>query len=483
MAHEGAAGEGAAAGGSAAGGELERLRAEVRELRARAGTQRRRRARLLALRRLVAAVVIALVAVLTVTSVVGVWGARTAMDTDRWVSTVERLPEDPAVNAAVSSYLANQVLDQLDVERRLSDALPPRASFVAGPVTGAVHGYVRDTITKLLATERFQDLWRSANRFAHERITAVLKGRSEGVRVKGDTVTLNLLPLVNNLLNALEDRLPTLFGKRLDLPTLSSGEVPPGLRDRIGKALGVSLPADFAQIKLYDRTTLGQVQQAVVLFTRGLVGLVLAVPLLLGLALWVSPNRRRTLLQLGLWLVIGVTALSGVLRAVRDQILTQVPSGVYREGARNALWTIFTTLRDRGDLLLWLGVVLALVMYLVGPGRLPAGLRHQTSRGTRATGRLAVRTGRKVTAGSGPHAWVRGHADVLRVAGVVVAALVALLLSSWASLFVAAAALAAYEAAITLALRDGSSPRRGEADTGTGTEPAAGRAPEAGRQA
>ncbi|WP_078624057.1 hypothetical protein, partial [Streptomyces monomycini] len=378
MAHEGAAGEGAAAGGSAAGGELERLRAEVRELRARAGTQRRRRARLLALRRLVAAVVIALVAVLTVTSVVGVWGARTAMDTDRWVSTVERLPEDPAVNAAVSSYLANQVLDQLDVERRLSDALPPRASFVAGPVTGAVHGYVRDTITKLLATERFQDLWRSANRFAHERITAVLKGRSEGVRVKGDTVTLNLLPLVNNLLNALEDRLPTLFGKRLDLPTLSSGEVPPGLRDRIGKALGVSLPADFAQIKLYDRTTLGQVQQAVVLFTRGLVGLVLAVPLLLGLALWVSPNRRRTLLQLGLWLVIGVTALSGVLRAVRDQILTQVPSGVYREGARNALWTIFTTLRDRGDLLLWLGVVLALVMYLVGPGRLPAGLRHQT---------------------------------------------------------------------------------------------------------
>ncbi len=94
-----------------------------------------------------------------------------------------------------------------------------------------------------------------------------------------------------------------------------------------------------------------------------------------------------------------------------------------------------------------------------------------------------MRTGRKVTAGSGPHAWVRGHADVLRVAGVVVAALVALLLSSWASLFVAAAALAAYEAAITLALRDGSSPRRGEADTGTGTEPAAGRAPEAGRQA
>ncbi|MEU6963294.1 hypothetical protein [Streptomyces chrestomyceticus] len=483
MTHEGTADDGPAGAGTAPAGELERLRAEVRELRARAGTRERRRARLLALRRLVAAVVIALVAVLTVTSVVGVWGARTALDTDRWVATVGRLPEDPAVNKAVSAYLTDEIFDQLDVERRLSEALPPRASFVAGPVTGAVHGYLRDTVTKLLNTEQFQDLWRSANRFAHDRITAVLEGRSEGVRVQGDTVTLNLLPLVNNLLNALEDRLPTLFGKRLDLPTLSSGEVPPGLRDRIGKALGVSLPADFAQIKLYDRETLGQVQQAVVLFKRGLVGLVLAVPLLLGLALWVSPNRRRTLLQLGLWLVVGVTALSAVLRAVRDQLLAQVSSGVYRDGVRNALWTVFTTLRDRGDLLLWLGVALALVMYLVGPGRLPAGLRRQTSRGARATGRFAVRAGRKVSTGSGAHAWVRDHADVLRVAGVVAAALVALLLSSWASLLVIAVVLAAYEAAVTLALRDSSSPRSGEAAPGAAIEPGAGGAREAGRQA
>ncbi|WP_073762706.1 hypothetical protein [Streptomyces sp. CB02923] len=474
MASEGTADDGRAAAGSAAGGELERLRAEVRELRARAGTQKRRRARLLAVRRAVAAVVIALVAVFTVTSVVGVWGARTALDTDRWVATVEELPADPAVNAAVSTYLTNEIFSRLDVERRLSDALPPRASFIAGPVTGAVQGHVRTSISKLLKTERFQDLWRSANRFAHARITAVLEQRSEGVRVQGDTVTLNLLPLVNNLLNALEERLPTLFGKRLDLPTLSSGEVPPGLRDRVGKALGVSLPADFAQIKLYNRETLGQLQQAVVLVKRGLVGLLLAVPLLLGLALWVSPNRRRTLLQLGLWLVVSVTALSGILRAVRDQLLAQVPSGVYREGTRSALWTVFTTLRERGDQLLWLGVVLAVLMYLVGPGRLPVGLRRHTSRGARATGRLAVRAGRRIPTGSGLHAWTREHADVLRVAGVVVAALVALLLSSWVSLIVAAAALAVYEAAITLVLRDGSSPGPGEAGPEADAQPGAG---------
>ncbi|MFD7668719.1 hypothetical protein [Streptomyces sp. NPDC059788] len=465
----GGAGGATGVGDPAAGSELERLRAEVRELRARAGTGERRRARLLAVRRIVAAVVIALVAVLAVTSVVGVWGARTALDTDRWVATVGALPEDPAVDAAVSAYLADEIFDQLDVEKRLSDALPPRASFVAAPVTGAVHDYVRDSVSKLLATEQFQDLWRSANRFAHTRITAVLEGRSEGVRVQGDTVTLNLLPLVNNLLTALEDRLPTLFGKRLDLPTLSSGEVPPKLHDRIEKALGVSLPADFAQITLYNRQELGQLQQAVLLFKRVLVGLLIAVPLLLGLALWISPNPRRTLLQLGLWLVITVTALSAVLRAVRDQLLGQVPSGVYRDGMRSALWTIFTTLRERGDQLLWLGIVLAVLAYLVGPGRLPVGLRHHTARGARATGRLTVRAGRGLARGGSLRPWVREHADALRVAGVVLAALIALLLSSWTSLLVIAVVLAAYEVAVTLALRDGSSPGRGEAAPGADT--------------
>ncbi|UNO43400.1 hypothetical protein [Streptomyces sp. MST-110588] len=473
MAREETADEGTA-GGSAPASELERLRAEVRELRDRAGTDRRRRARLLAVRRLAAAVVIALVAVLTVTTVVGVWGARTALNTDRWVATVGPLPQDPAVNAAVSTYLTDEIFDRLDVQKRLSDALPPRASFVAAPVTEAVHGYVHDTVSKLLATEQFQSLWRAAHRLAHERITAVLERRSTGVRVQGDTVTLNLLPLVNNALNALEDKLPTLFGKRLDLPEVTSGQIPPKLHDRIEKALGVSLPEDFGQITLYNRHRLGQLQQGVLAVKRGLVALLIATPLLLGLALWVSPDRRRTLLQLGLWLVIGVTALFGVLRAVRNQLLSQVPSGVYRDGVQQALWTIFTTLRDRGAQLLWIGVVLALLMYLVGPGRLPVGLRRHTSRGARAVGRFAVRAGRRVPKGSELRTWMRGHADVLRVAGVIVAALVALLLSSWTSLLVTAVVLAVYEAAVTLAVRDGSSPGPGEAASGTGAQPGAG---------
>ncbi|GGL65566.1 hypothetical protein GCM10010129_06410 [Streptomyces fumigatiscleroticus] len=435
--------------------ELERLRAEVAALRARVRTEHRRRARLTAVRRAVAALLTALVAVCAVGAVIGVWAGRTVLDTGRWVATVGPLPEDPAVNAALSAYLTEELFSRLDVEERLSDALPDRASFIAAPVTSAVHDYVRESISRLIRTEEFQDLWREANRSAHPRIVAVLEDRAENVDVQGDTVTLDLLPLVNNLLGALEDRLPTVFGKEGDLPSVKSGEIPPGLRDRIDKALGVTLPEDFAQVRLYDRDRLEPLQEAVLLFKRAVVGLIVAVPLLLGLALWISPHPRRTLLQLGLWLVVSVTAMTAVLRAVRDDLLDEVRPGVYREGVRTTLWEVFAPLRERGDQLLLAGVALAALAYLVGPGRLPVALRRWTVQGAQAVGRLAARIGQWAGSAGRSRPWIREHADVLRVAGVVIAVVTVLWLSSWTGLFVAAAVLAAYEGAVTLLARDG----------------------------
>ncbi|WP_320776833.1 hypothetical protein [Streptomyces sp. CRN 30] len=449
------------------GTELERLRAEVARLRDRTATDRRRRARTRTLRRTVAAVLVALAAVVAVMSVVGVWGSRTTLNTDRWVATVGPLPKDPEVNTAVATYLSQEIFTQLDVERRLTEALPPRAAFLAGPLTGAVQDYVRKIVAELMATDRFQDLWEAANRRAHDRIVDVLEERGDLVETEGDTVRLDLLPLVNNLLDVLEDRLPSVFGKELDLPTLSSGEVPPELRQRIETALGVTLPEDFAQIRFYDRGELGQLQDAVLMFKRAVVGLVVAVPVLLALALWVSPDRRRTLLQLGLWLVVTVTVLTSVVRAVRDQLLGQVDPGVYREGVRSALWTVFTTLRERGDQLLWFGVGLAVLAYLAGPGRLPVALRRYAAQGARAGGHLAARAGERIGKDATVRPWTARHADALRTGGAVLAVLIALLLSSWTALLVIALLLAGFEIAVTLLARgQDPSPPAGEAPRG-----------------
>jgi hypothetical protein len=72
--------------------------------------------------------------------------------------------------------------------------------------------------------------------------------------------------------------------------------------------------------------------------------------------------------------------------------------------------------------------------------------------------------------------WIAAHVDTLRVGGVVVAAVLGLLLSSWTSLLVIAVVLTAYEVLVTVVGRSvkqrhappGSGPAQVAPDTGAG---------------
>jgi hypothetical protein len=93
-------------------------------------------------------------------------------------------------------------------------------------------------------------------------------------------------------------------------------------------------------------------------------------------------------------------------------------------------------------------VLLAVIMYLIGPARGPRWLRHAVITGARAAGRSTSR-GAHALGRHGP-GWAGRHLDALRVGGLVAGALLALLLSSWTSLLVIAVLLAAYEGLVTV---------------------------------
>jgi hypothetical protein len=268
------------------------------------------------------------------------------------------------------------------------------------------------------------------------------------VTAQQDRVQINLLPLINQVIRALSDQLPTIFGKTITLPDLSSGEIPDNLRVRVQDALGVTLPENFAQFTVYDNGQLWAVQQSVAAAKRYLVLFVSATIVLLLVALVVSPWRRRTLVQLGLWLVVASVAVTAVLRGVRDQLLHQVPDGVYRDGVAAAVTSVFSLLRTRGTQLIWIGAILAVVCYLLGPGRGAVWLRARVRRGAVATGH-ATAHGARWLGGNAP-AWITVHRDLLRVGGLVVGGILALVLSSWMSLLVILVVVAAYEVAVTL---------------------------------
>ncbi|BCJ45748.1 hypothetical protein GCM10010168_58320 [Actinoplanes ianthinogenes] len=435
--------------------ELARLRAEVLSLRAELGARppRRQRAGTHRVRAAIAAVLVAVAAFALVTSVVGLWAARTTLNTERWVATVAPLPQDPKVAAAVADYATIQLFEVVNVDQRLREVLPPQAGFVVGPLTGQLQQQVHKVVLQVLQSDRFQTVWVELNQRLHTRMMAVLNGTSDVVTASGDQIQIDLLPLINQALRTISAELPTLFGKQLTLPDLSSGEIPPNLREKVQEQLGVTLPANFAQFTVYDGGKLYAAQQAVATAKRDLALFVGATVLLLIAAYLVSPRRRRTTVQLGIWLVIAAVAVTAILRAVRRQILEQVPAGVYRDGVDSAMTTIFSLLRERGQQIIWIGALLALLAYLVGPGRFPVWLRRQISRGGKAAGR-GIRAGSHVAATRGP-GWIATHLDPLRIAGVVVAAVLALILSSWTSLLVILILLAAYEVAITLIGRRG----------------------------
>ena len=449
--------------------ELDRLRVEVLELRTRLDTRRRRAIAVAAVRRVAAAVLIAVAALALVTSVVGVWAARTTLDTDRWVATVTPLPRDPQIANAVAEYATTELFAVLDVENRLRTVLPDQAAFVAGPLTGQIREAVRKTVHQVLTGDRFQRLWVAANRRAHERALAIVEGTSTVVIARGDRVQIDLLPLINQVLRELSTHLPTMFGKQLTLPDLSSGEIPDNLRTRVSDAVGVSLPANFAQFTIYDAGQLRAIQQAVATAKRDLVLFVVSTVVLLIVALLVSPNRRRTLLQLGLWLIVAAVAVTAVLRRLRQEILLEVPAGTYRDGVDAALTLVFATLRERGTQLIWIGVVLAALMFVIGPARGPAWVRRRTAAAGRAVGRGVVR-GLRATATHGP-GWIARHLDAVRVTGAAVAAVLALVLSSWTSLLVIVGVLAVFEVVVTLVARRaaGSAPAPPAAGSGAAT--------------
>jgi hypothetical protein len=447
------------------------MREELAELHRELDNRGRRQRHITRLRQIVAALLVAVAALGVTMSVIGVWAGRTSLNTDRWVETVTPLDQDPAVRAAVSTYITDQIFKTLNVEQRVEEALPPRAAFLALPMSGQVQGYVKDSVNKVLASPQFGRLWPEVNRVAHRQVMAILENDSNVVRNSGDTVTLNLLPVVNEVLARLEEQAPTLFGKSLNLPTLTNGQIPAGLQTRIENALGVTLPANFAAITIYRGDQLSVAQEAVVQIKRTLGLLVVGSFLALALALWISPTRRRTTLQFGIWLVIAVVTLTSLIRAIRAQLIDQVPGGVLRAGVDAGVQTVFLNLRERGTQLLWLGILIALVAYLVGPGRPAVALRHGAAQSAHLLGQRVRQYG-AVAIADGP-GFARTHLDPLRIGGAIVAGVLLLFFTSWTGLLVIALALGLYELLVTGVAGVGRGPTGGQVSSW---------APDAGRK-
>jgi hypothetical protein len=303
-------------------------------------------------RRTVKALVV-LGSLLAFLSVFAIWTERQALNTNDWVDTSGKLIQNEKVRSALSSYLIDQLYENVNVEQELEDILPGETKQLAGPVSGGLRQVAGGGAEQVLQSTTAEELWKDANRAAHEQLLAVLENKKEAVSTAEGNVTLNLGSLVTNLASQVG----------------------------IGSKLAEKLPPDAGQITILRSDQLKTAQDVAV----GIKGLALVLSLLtllaFGLAIYLSRDGRWvTVLFCGIGLVAAGFAVIVFRQIAGGIVVDQLVTDESVKPAAEATWSIGTSLMTSiATTVIVFGVFLGIAGWLGSPtGSARASRRFMT---------------------------------------------------------------------------------------------------------
>lgn len=385
--------------------ELDRLRAEVLELRHQASTARPRHR--LGWRGPVATLLIVLGCLLAPISVLAVWTATQVSDTSRYVENVTPLVHDPAVQSALTDKVTSVITKQLDVTAAVHDAasalgrqgLPRLDTLLSGAapaISSALTSFIHGQVHKIVTGPAFARLWVQVNTVGHEQLVKALSGQGGGaVSTSNGQVTVSLGPFINVAKQSLAAR---------------------------GLTIVNSLPPVNPTLTLFSSKYLVQAQTFYRVINDLKIILPIAAFLLLAAGVYVARSHRRALIGVGLGLAVSMLVLAVGLLVARGIYLNSVPDSKLPADAAAAMYdTLVRFIRDGLRTLFALGLVVAAGAFLTGPSAAAVGTRTLFSSSLgwlRRTGEMhGVRTG---PVGE----WTHAHRVLLRAGAVTVAAVI-----------------------------------------------------------
>src|SRR5438045_3100633 len=90
------------------------------------------------------------------------WTERQILTTDNWIKIVGPLPKNEAVASSLSDYSVNQLFTNIDLEAKITQALPDKAAFLAPPLVDRLETRTKDFTQKIIQSDRFSAIWISA---------------------------------------------------------------------------------------------------------------------------------------------------------------------------------------------------------------------------------------------------------------------------------------------------------------------------------
>ena len=321
--------------------EVEVLEAENDALRhqVEGGTKvKRRRGRTIA-----SWVLVVLACLLAVLSVVVVYARNELLNTDTFVSTVAPLAKDPAVQTAVATRVSENLVARTDVEQRIKNALPPKAGFLATPISGAVQTATYQITLKLVQSQQFQHLWELALRQSHEQVDNLLLGNKVGaLQSTNGKVTVDLSQVEAAAKQQLAAHGLTVFDK---VPSYSG-----------------------SPLVLFQSDQLAKLQR----WVRFLNHLALLLPILSLLvfagAVLLAKDRRRGLVHAAAGLAVSMAVLLIGANVGRNQYLASIGPHQSKPATTAVIDTVDASLLDSVRTILVVAAVVALVAFVVGLG-------------------------------------------------------------------------------------------------------------------
>jgi hypothetical protein len=98
------------------------------------------------------------------------WVEHQVLQTENWVAYASDLPRNADVSSALARTMTTQLFNNVPVEQIVADALPPRATFLAGPLSDQLHQRTAGVAQRLITSDAFLGLWTGANRVAMDRL-------------------------------------------------------------------------------------------------------------------------------------------------------------------------------------------------------------------------------------------------------------------------------------------------------------------------
>jgi len=349
------------------------------------------------------AILLVIATVLTPLTIVALFVKNQINDTDRYVQTVKPLASNPALQAYVAEDVSQQLFERVDIKKYVKDALPRRADVLAGPLTSALQGFVRQAVERVLATEQFQTLWIEANRVAHRQMVNVLTGSDSGeiTATANGAVTVDLSSVTTLVQQRLEETGIDLFSS---IPIAN-----------IGGKITIFQSDDLykARSALSILNTLAWVMPFIV------VGCDAAV-------IYLSGNRRRGFVESAVSFAIGGLILAIILWAGRGAYLNAATGNELPYDAAAAVYdTLLRFLHTSVRAVLFLSAIVIIAVFFAGPSRFSVWFRYRVRQGANWLGRQAEEAQWEWLA---PNAFVVKHKRGMRI---VIAGLAFLVLFRW----------------------------------------------------